>query len=147
MKKLFMTCALITSASIVSFAQTKEVSTTTSMEAPAAATSRAPQAQPKQSIIEQLATRKAKTYQSQYGLTAEQYQKVYDVEYDYARQEHEIKISGGQPGPGQVYQMQLGHDYKMKNIMTPAQYTKYEATTPRPTMPGAEQKQSGPAKR
>jgi Spy/CpxP family protein refolding chaperone len=147
MKKLFITCALITTASIA-FAQTKQVSATMSMDpnsAPATkpATTATQQAQPaKPSIIEQMATRRAKTYQQQYGLTAEQYQQLYDAEYDFARQEHEIKIGGGQPGPGQQYQMQLARDYKMKAILTPSQYAKYEASTPRPQMP----RQEAPAK-
>ena len=130
MKKLITTCALLTTVTMVSFAQTKQTSHTMSMQpqsnqpnalaaAPAPVASKAAQ---------QMADRRAKIYEKQYGLSPAQTKGVYKAELEYAMQEEQARAHGGQPGEGQMMQMGMARDMKLKEVMTPEQYTKYEAT-------------------
>jgi hypothetical protein len=74
-----------------------------------------------------MAERRAKATMAQYALTSEQYKGVYQAELDYENQYQQAKANGYEPGPGQSMQMKMGRDQAIKNVMTPAQYTKYEA--------------------
>ena len=123
MKKLFITCALLT-ATMISFAQ--NANKTGNMQAPAA-TGRG--AKPS---AEQIAERRSKMYQKQLGLNEDQTKKVYEAELDYVRQELMIREHGGQPGVGQSTQMEMGKDQRFKAALTAEQYAKYESTRPKP---------------
>ena len=121
MKKMIITCALIASASVMSYAQNAASATS-----PASANS----ASANQAIAEHMADKNTKMYEKQLGLTAEQSKKVHDVELANANQMMAMRAQGMQPGEGQMVQMRMGHDQQMKNILTPEQFTKYQATRP-----------------
>ncbi|MES2704784.1 MAG: hypothetical protein V4649_19240 [Bacteroidota bacterium] len=130
MKKLITTCALLTTVSVVSFAQSKQTSHTMSMEAQTAASATPANATPVASKSSQMtAERKAKMLQKQYGLNPAQYKGVYQAELEYAVQDEQIRQSGNEPGSGQAMQMGMGRDMKIKAAMTPEQYTKYETAS------------------
>lgn len=114
MKKLIITCALVSFGTMVSFAQSSHPSgrgTTT-----VASTS----------TPEQLAEARAKQLKKDLTLTTEQYTPIYQALLDYYQQEKVAKEAGG-PGPGQAMQMQMGLDKRFETALTPAQYTKYTA--------------------
>ena len=113
MKKLIIACAFLASTSMVSFAQSATPASNAS--------------------VEKMASSRAQTYQKQLGLTKEQYDLVYKAEVNYFTQEQR---AGGHVGPGQGYQMQLGRDQQYKNALTAEQYAKYDASRPKPVMPG-----------
>lgn len=118
MKKLITTCAIIATASTVSLAQSKVAPKNMTN----AGTARA-------ATPEQIATKSAKAMQTQYGLSDAQYKSVYAVELDYQQQMATAKAQGG-PGEGQGMQMNMARDNRFQNIMTPEQYTKYQAANP-----------------
>jgi hypothetical protein len=125
MKKLITTCVLLTSVTMVSFAQSKATSKSAVQQtaSPAkAATVKSTMPSP-----EQYAERRAKAAQQQYGLTADQYKGVYAAELEYEQQYQQAKANGYEPGPGQSMQMKMGRDQKIKSAMSAEQYTKYEA--------------------
>lgn len=130
MKKLIATCALLTTVSIVSFAQSKQTSHTMSFDAqPNKTAAPAPnQARNTPSAASKAAAEKrAKANQKQYGLTAEQYKGAYQAELEYEMELAQVRAGGAEPGEGQAMQMGMGRDMKLKNVMTPEQYAKYEA--------------------
>jgi protein CpxP len=122
MKKMIITCALIASASVMSYAQNAA-----SQTAPASGN-----AANNQAMAAHMAEKNTKMYEKQLGLTAEQSKKVHDLELVNANQMMAMQSQGVQPGEGQMMQMRMGHDQQMKNILTPEQFTKYQATRPAP---------------
>ena len=130
MKKLITTCVLIAAASFASFAQSKQAapkSATKNSGATAtasASTSTTPNPQ-------QVAERRAKMYQQQYGLTADQYKGVYQAELDYQTQLNGFKTNGQELGAGPAMQMEMGRDQRFKSVMTADQYSKYESSKPK----------------
>ena len=129
MKKLIITCALVTSASMVSFAQANQTTQTTTSQA---ASNASAQNMPSP---EQMAERHAKAYEQQLKLTPEQYKGVYQAELDFTKQHQQMRANGGQPGSGQVMQMNMAKDQKFKQILTAEQYAKYDATRPKMAAP------------
>lgn len=109
MKKLIVTCALISLGSIASFAQSKSSTTSTHTSTV---------------TIEQAAEQSAKKYQKDLGLTAEQYKGVYEAQLEFNRQDKEARAYGG-PGEGQAMQMQMFLDQRFQSVMTPVQFEKY----------------------
>lgn len=124
---MMIACAVFTTVSMVSFAQSAQ--TTMSMQAPAA---NAPQQQSaSQGGAEKVAADRAKVHQKNLKLSQEQYKAVYEAELDYARQEQATRAAGAVPGPGQSMQMDMGRDNRFKNAMTAEQYAKYQASKPK----------------
>ncbi len=121
MKKLMITCVLLSSAA-VSFAQ----SNTT---APATTAPQAEQAAANRPMMnaEQMAKRRAGMDVKQYGLTAEQAPKVEAVELEFCQAMQKYRAAGQQPNQGQMGNLTARRDGKMKEIMTPEQYAKFEA--------------------
>ena len=121
-----ITCALLTTVSVVSFAQAAK--TSVSMEP-----SRAPQATVANQApgttktVERVAEERAKGHERLMGLTKEQYKGVYAAELEYAKEEAIAKPNGG-PNPGQAYQWNMGRDQQIKKSVTAEQYAKYEAS-------------------
>ncbi len=126
MKKMIITCALVASASVMSYAQHAA-----SASAPASAN-----AANNQVMAQHMAEKNTKMYEKQLGLNAEQYKKVYDVQLNMSNQMMALRSAGAQPGEGQVMQMHMYQDQQMKTILTADQYKKYESTRPvAPTRP------------
>lgn len=120
MKKLVLTCAFITTASIV-FAQAPHAQPQNAQaHAPVASSTRA------MPSPEQLAERRAKTYQANLGLNPDQYKKVYDAELEYAKADQYFRANGQEVPAGPAQQMMMTHDQKLQAALTPEQYTKYE---------------------
>lgn len=137
MKKLIITCALLTSVSAISFAQTKGVSNSMSFDAAgskAAAPAQPTAAQSLSAAGNAAAQKRAKMYEKKLGLTENQYTSAYSAEMEYERQLEVEKANGG-PGPGNGYQMGLARDYRYKSFLTADQYKKYETLRPAPQMP------------
>ena len=125
MKKLITTCVLLTSITMVSFAQAKTSKTsgkvTETSTAKATATTRT-------LTPEQQAEKHAKTIQSTYGLNENQYQAIYQADVAYYTQTKSINETGGPAAnPGQTQQMNVGRDQRYQNVMTPDQFAKYQA--------------------
>lgn len=115
MKKLILTCTLVVSACVVSFAQNVQSAQT------APASNRTAAMNP-----EKAAELRAKRYQQQLGLTDDQYKKVYDAELEYVKADMSFRSSGQPVPPGPAQQMQMAHDQKFQGILTPDQYSKYD---------------------
>jgi len=127
MKKLIITCALLTSASMLSFAQSTQTSATMSAQ-PNGAAPQAMQNNQQQRSPEQIAERRAQIYQKQFGLDDNQYKGVYAAELEYIKQLMDLRAKGQQPAPGQAQQMNADKDAKFKAVMSADQYQKYSAT-------------------
>ena len=126
MKKLIVTCALLTAASMVSFAQTTTTTTTTGMDANGAQQTAA---HPHASLpisAAQMAERRAKMDVKQFGLTDDQYKGVLDIETEYTNALERYHAEGKQPNIGQMGNLNARKDAKMKAIMSPEQYAKYD---------------------
>jgi len=122
MKKLAITCVLLSSAA-ASFAQTA---------ATAPATPPPPQAQqaaPNRPMMtpEQMAKRRATMEAKQYSFTAEQTPKAEAVELEFFQALEKYRATGAQPSQGQMGNLTARRDAKMKELMTPEQYAKFDA--------------------
>lgn len=106
MKKLFTAC-LLAAATTVSFAQS----------------AKSPSPTP-----EQLADRITRTMQAQLGLSEDEFKGVYNAELSYQKELRRSQDAGSEPGPGQSMQMKMAKDQKLKAVMTPDHYAKYEAS-------------------
>src|SRR4051812_27803735 len=112
MKKLILTCALLTSVSVLSFGQAQTstsatTTTTTSRQAPTA---------------EQAATARTKSYTKLLKLTDEQKKAVYEAELDYIKQDMYFREGGNEVPPGPGYQMMVSHDQRFKAALSADQY-------------------------
>ena len=119
MKKLMITCVLLSSAA-VSFAQASNT----------AAATTAPQAQqaPNRPMMtpEQQAKRRAGMDAKQFTLTPEQTTKAEAVELEFFQGMEKYRAAGQQPNQGQMGNLTARRDGKLKELRTPEQYTKYE---------------------
>lgn len=143
MKKLILTCALLTSASMLSFAQSTQSSVTMTPQSNAAApqtnaappqTAPQPAMRQQQMQPEQMAKRRADIYQKQYALNDEQYKGVYNAELDFMKQMMDMRSNGQQPSAEQNQKLMVEKDNKFKAAMSPDQYAKYSATRSPQTM-------------
>ena len=122
MKKLILTCALISFVSVLSYGQNTAAPATTSTRAQAPAPEKA-------------AEMRANRYKQQLNLTDEQYKGVYAAELEYVKQDQMFRANG-QPVPdGPAMQMRMAHDQKFQQVLTAEQYAKYEKM--KATKPGA----------
>jgi hypothetical protein len=111
MKKLIITCLLISAASVVSFAQnTQTTQNNVSRQGP---------------TTEQAAEQRARIYEKQLGLTPEQYKGVYEAELMYIRQDQSMRTNGNKPTDGMQQQNLMGRDQRFKSVMTADQYSRY----------------------
>ena len=125
MKKLIMTCVLLTSASLVSFAQTAApAQTTATMQAPGGAPHQMP-------TPEERAQRHAQGVQKQLNLTADQYKVVYEAELEMNKKVEELRKSTPQPSRDQFMAISATKDEKIKKVLTPEQLQKYQLMTNR----------------
>lgn len=116
MKKLILTCAVLTSLTTLSFAQAQQNASQTTVT-----NSRSSQQTP-----EQAATQRTNQYVKQLGLNETQKKAVYEAELDLYKAEMVFKSTGDEIPSGPAYQMMLVHDQKFKNALTPDQYAKYD---------------------
>lgn len=120
MKKLIITCALLTCASLVSFGQN-------SQPAPASTTmhARPPMGAPTMSI-EQRAERHARSEEKQLNLSPEQYKSAYEAELEMTKKVEELKATG-QPKKEDFMAVNAQKEEKFKRIFTAEQMVKYQA--------------------
>jgi hypothetical protein len=120
MKKLVITCALISLGSMVSVAQSaKKTHSAPNTNAAAGQT---------QSVAgTKSAEKRAKQMQNDLKLDATQYKGVLAALVEYDKQEQAAKANGA-VGEGTAMQLKMMLDQKFKEAMSPAQYTKYEKT-------------------
>lgn len=116
MKKLIITCMLLTGASMASFAQDNTPSKGPAQ--PPHATS--------QINTEQMAHRRANMDAKMYGLTEEQAKSAYDIEMEFQTAMDRYRAEGKTPSQGQLGNIQTRRDEKMKALLNADQYKKYE---------------------
>lgn len=124
MKKLMITCFLVGAASVVSFAQATPGS---KPQAPGASAATMQQHAGSPISPNQMAERRAKMDEKEYSLTPEQYKGVYDIELEFAKSMEQYRAQGQQPGIGQRNNLLARKDAKMKAVLTPEQFAKYDA--------------------
>lgn len=130
MKKLIITCALVTLGSMVTVAQSAKKPHSVS-------NSNVSSGQTKSVSIEKSAETRAKKLQKDLGLNAAQYKGVYEAQVEYNKQDQAAKANGS-VGSGQAMQLQMMLDQKFKEAMSPAQYSKYEQTKSTSSQPKAQ---------
>ena len=119
MKKLIITCALLSAASMIATAQTvQKPQSTTAVQA-------GPHAMPPQMTAEQKAERRARGEEKQLGLTPEQYKSVYAADLEMMKKMDEMRASG-QPSKEKYEALSKERDEKMKAILTPEQMAKFQ---------------------
>jgi len=143
MKKLILTCALLTVATMVSFAQT--TTTPTPSMAPTDAQARPT---PAPMNAEQTADRRTKMDEKMLTLTPDQVKVVHDIELDFMNAVMKFRAEGKQPTPEQMQDLKTKKDQKMKAVLTADQYSKYDVASNRqrnaPMAPApASQQQTG----
>ena len=119
MKKLITTCVLLAAVSMVSVAHPQKAGNTKGNKATTAT-----------STPEQIAEKNAKMHQTELGLTPDQYKGVYNAELERARQDAQARTGGGTPGDGQVMQMNISRDQRIKAAVTADQFAKYQSLHP-----------------
>ena len=123
MKKLIITCALLTAASIVSFAQDTKAPT--------------PQPMPHNGLpvsTEQMAMRRSKMDEKMYNLTPEQTKGAYDIELEFTKTMEKFRAMGQPVSKNEQVKMQQTRDAKMKTLLNAEQYAKYDAQRSRERM-------------
>jgi hypothetical protein len=114
MRKLILTCALLTSVSLLSFGQNMAPA---QQQATPARTAPAP---------EKIAEMRANRYKQQLGLTDDQVKGIYAAELEYAKANQQF-TANGQPVPsGPAQQMMMTHDQKFQQVLTADQFAKYD---------------------
>jgi hypothetical protein len=141
MKKLIITCALLTSASMLSFAQSTQTPATTAAQPNGAPQAHAQQQRP---TAEQIAERHAQADKKQFNLDDNQYKGVYTAELEYYKQMLDMRDKGTQPTPDQAQKLRTDKDAKIKAVMTPEQYAKYNNNRPNPQMQPAAPNSNAP---
>jgi hypothetical protein len=130
MKKITLTCSLLAFASVAVFAQSNVQSLrsneTTSIQRP----------QPSQEDITKrqtaVATNMAKSMQQHYGLSQEQYDKVYVVCLENSKKMEAMRASGKQPSREEFQKIMDERNAGFKAIFTPQQYAQFAASLPHP---------------
>jgi hypothetical protein len=135
MKKLIITCVLLSSVSLVSFAQQAQQPQTTATMQTAAGPQAAPRQMP-QISPEQRAERAARNEERRLALSPEQYKSAYEVELAHVRKIEEIKTKG-QASPAEFKAANEVREEKLSKIFTAEQMTKYKEmmNRQRPPMP------------
>ena len=129
MKKIIITCALLTVGTMVSFAQ----NAATPNAAPNAG--QAAQARPTPLTSEDRAQRLSKRDEMMLTLTPEQTKKVYDVELEFVTAMDKFRTENKQASPAERSAIMDKKDAKMKAILTAEQFTKYDMSRNRQRMP------------
>ncbi len=133
MKKLILTCALVTGAALAASAQ----------NAPSAPPPPPPQhpnsnvAGPKGPMTEEqrqqhMAESQARLMEKQYALTPLQYSGVYKACLEFTKSMDEMRGPGKMPKPVDHEKLEMEKDAKLQKIMTKDQFEKYSLTKRRP---------------
>lgn len=117
MKKLITTCLMLAAVTTVSLAQTKKTTTTKSDKGTTA---------PGKATPATKAEKKAKAAQTAFGLNAEQYKGIYDIELKYEGQLFDLAAIGETASEGRMLQLNMFRDGGYKMHLTDAQYAQYE---------------------
>ena len=129
MKKLIVICALLTSVSFVSYAQTTEVkmqpAATTIEEKAGAAPHKLTDAELK--VSAKTAAKNTKVLQAKLGLTKAQYDEVYKLEYRFQSQCDRYSVNGAPAPKGACGNLTSERNINMKKVLTPQQFEKYQA--------------------
>ena len=142
MKKIIVTCALLTVGSMVSFAQNANTPNAAPKAGQTAQANQAPM------TAADRAQRLSKRDEMMFTLTPEQSKKVYDVELEFVTAMDKFRTENKQAGPAERNAILDKKDAKMKAILTPEQYTKYDMSRNRqrnaPQTPGGAQQPGKP---
>ena len=142
MKKIVVTCALLSFATLSVFAQT-----TKNTPVPAPNTSGAPgfgpTSRPSDGLTPEqrkiaFVENQARAFERQYGLTEKQYKGIYSACLDYITEQYALEDKKSQLTNEDYDKLMAKKDAKFKKIMNAAQYAKYESTRTRPVpQPGS----------
>ena len=126
MKKLIITCVLLTSVSFIASAQTNEVkstTTTTTSQGPVVVAHKLNATELKASNLK--AEKSAKALVSKLGLTKEQYTGVYNAECKY--QAYYDRFPAGKIPGGTLSNITSERKKDLKEVLTPEQFEKFIA--------------------
>lgn len=145
MKKIIVSCAVLTLGAFSALAQSKTdrkpvmgsndnaVKNTTVVSAePQSPAHRVPDARTAEQRIQEFAQNKATAFKRQYNLTEKQYQGVYEATIDFTKKMEAIAAQGRQVGNDEYDQLMAEHDKKLKRALSEEQYAKYEKTRIKP---------------
>jgi hypothetical protein len=134
MKKIIITCGLLTTISVISFGQSNQHATSAHPNA-AASTAPPPPVPPPpppgEPSPQQMAQQRAKMVQEQYKLSNDQYNGIFKAELDFFSKERELRSSGEPMGQDKIIQMVSARDEKYKQVMNKEQFAKYDQTRPK----------------
>ncbi len=139
MKKLILTCALLSCASMAAMAQGAKQAPMNPASQPGAPVPPPPPGGPNGSEQRQtmMATNQAKFLEKQYGLNADQYKGTFAACLDFVKAMDAQRMSGKPPTPTDMQKLDAEKDAKLKKVMTAEQFTKYSSSKMRPGGPGA----------
>ena len=138
MKKLILAGAILAVASTSAFAQAAKPSA--AQPSPVAKQADQPTQISQEQRQQKSAENQAKTFEKQYGLSADQYKGVYAACLEFVKNIESSRKSGKQMTREGFMELLAARDAKFKTVMTKEQYAKYEAATAK-NMP-----QAAPAK-
>jgi hypothetical protein len=122
MKKLILTCALLTSVVMAAMAQqTQQPNLSTTQGTPPTA--------------EIMAEKRADMWQGKLNLSPEQKKQVYATELQTISVITAAKSSGMPAGRDKMMQASADREQKFKTIFTPQQWAQYEDMKPKPAQP------------
>ena len=90
----------------------------------------------KDQMAQRMAENQAKHLEKDLNLNSEQYKGVYIACLDWAKSIQSMNTPGKPMKPGDHEQLEAEKDAKIKKVLTPEQYTKYEMTRHRGIRPG-----------
>ncbi len=139
MKKLMVTCALLTCATVGAFAQNskapgKNVATaaTPGQPAPLTPMSRPANAPSPEQMKLNFVENQARAFERQYGLTKEQYKGIYAACMEHINKQNEMEAKNKQMTTQDYEKLLFEKDAKFKKVMNAAQYAKYISTRTKP---------------
>ena len=138
MKRLIITFAFFVGASMCAFAQVQLSSPANGAPQPSKEQIAQREASDKK-MIEQTSERQTKDLQQRYGLNEEQYKKAYEANTEFMTKMIAIRNASrtagaanrGPANQSETFAIMEARDAKLKTIMTPEQFAKYDAVRPK----------------
>jgi hypothetical protein len=132
MKNFIATCALLTVGTMVSFAQTNQVTPTSNTQGAPVRNAAAPNTMAaSRPTPQQWAQRVANAHKMQYQLDEKQYDKAYAAELEYFTTMEDMRKNQTPPQRDVMEKAMATRDEKLKATMTKEQYAKYENSQPK----------------
>ena len=141
MKRIIVTCALLTCATIGAIAQNSKSpakGTATAANQPITPLTRPANALSPEQMKLNFVENQARAFERQYGLTNEQYKGIYAACMDHINKQNAMEAKNKQLTTQDYDNLLAEKDAKFKKVMNTTQYAKYISTRTRPVpQPGA----------